>query len=112
MHVPVLADPIAEVPDWWADAARGGGWFGAHGSQVIDQLRVTLGELARVSAALLGDADRARTTADDSFTVHFETVAGCAGVMQSTAADWGPPVVITRVAGTSGPHGSRGSAPK
>ena len=101
MHVPVLADPAAEVPDWWADASRGGGWFGAHGSQVIDQLRVTLGELARVSAALLKISDRART-ADDSFVVHFETAAGCAGVMQSTAADWGPPVVITRVAGTLG----------
>ena len=28
--------------------------------------------------------------------------SGCAGVMQSTAADWGPPIVITRVASTGG----------
>jgi predicted dehydrogenase len=34
--------------------------------------------------------------------MHFETRAGCAGVMQSTAADWGPPIVITRIAGTRG----------
>ena len=101
MHVPVLADPRAEVPAWWGDEASGGGWFGAHGSQVIDQLRVTIGELAGVSASLLRLADSPRT-ADDGFIVHFETVDGCAGVLQTTAADWGPMVVITRVAGTNG----------
>lgn len=101
MHVPVLADPRADVPAWWADRASGGGWFGAHGSQVIDQLRVTLGEFERVSAALPQLAASTRT-ADDAFVVHFETRSGCAGVMQSTAADFGPPVVITRVAGTEG----------
>jgi len=101
LHVPVLADPAAEVPRWWADDAAGGGWFGAHGSQVIDQLRVTLGELAGVSATLTRLGTRGMS-ADDAFVVHFETRAGCAGVMQSTAADWGPPLVITRVAGTTG----------
>lgn len=101
LHVPVLADPHAEVPAWWAKESSGGGWFGAHGSQVIDQLRVTLGEFAGVSAALphLGAGTR---TAEDAFVVHFVTTSGCAGVMQSTAADWGPPIVITRVAGTLG----------
>jgi predicted dehydrogenase len=101
LHVPVLADPGADVPEWWADDAQGGGWFGAHGSQVIDQLRVTLGEFARVSAALPRLAESTRR-ADDAFLVHFETRGGCAGIMQSTAADWGPPVVITRIAGTHG----------
>src|SRR5207237_3044929 len=37
LHVPVLENPNAELPDWWADAAQGGGWLGAHGSQVIHQ---------------------------------------------------------------------------
>jgi predicted dehydrogenase len=101
LHVPVLADPGADVPVWWADGSSGGGWLGAHGSQVIDQLRVTLGEFARVSAALPHVATTTRT-AEDAFVVHFETNSGCAGFMQSTAADWGPPVVITRVAGTTG----------
>ena len=32
LHVPLLADRSAEVPDWWADAEQGGGWLGAHGS--------------------------------------------------------------------------------
>jgi predicted dehydrogenase len=97
----VLSDPASEVPAWWADASAGGGWFGAHGSQVIDQLRVTLGEIAGVSATLTRVGTRAMT-ADDAFVMHFETQGGCAGVMQSTAADWGPPIVITRVAGTTG----------
>jgi len=101
MIVPMLADTTADVPEWWADETAGGGWFGAHGSQVIDQLRVTLGEFAGVSASLGHVATSARS-ADDAFTVHFETVGGCAGVMQSTAADWGPMIVITRVAGTRG----------
>ena len=101
MHVPVLADPSAEVPEWWADAERGGGWFGAHGSQVIDQLRVTLGEFAGVSAALPRVAPTTRT-ADDAFLVHFETRSGCAGMMQSTPADRGSMVVITRVVGSHG----------
>jgi len=101
LHVGALADPAAGVPRWWADRASGGGWFGAHGSQVIDQLRVTLGEFARVSATLLRVAPTDRT-ADDAFVVQFETRSGCAGVMQSTAADWGPPIIITRVAGTQG----------
>ncbi len=101
LQVPVLAAPGAEVPAWWADAQAGGGWFGAHGSQVIDQIRVTLGELAGVSATLTNVGTSA-VNADDTFVMHFETRSGCAGVMQSTAADWGPPIVITRIAGTSG----------
>ena len=101
LQVPVLADSAGEVPAWWSDERSGGGWFGAHGSQVIDQLRVALGELAGVSATLVRVGERAMS-ADDGFVVHFETRGGCAGVIQSTAADWGPPVVVTRVAGTAG----------
>jgi len=44
LDVPMLADPDAEVPAWWADTGSGGGWLGAHGSQIIDQVRVALGE--------------------------------------------------------------------
>ena len=58
--------------------------------------RATLGELSGVSAALPHVAPSTRT-ADDAFVVQFETRSGCAGVMQSTAVDWGPPVMITRV---------------
>src|SRR5689334_21180781 len=32
LHIPLLADPGAEVPAWWSDRAAGGGWLGAHAS--------------------------------------------------------------------------------
>src|SRR5260221_3363228 len=99
LHVPVLADRGASMPDWWADADQGGGWLGAHGSQVIDQIRVTLGEFDAVTASLL---HLARTGVDDGFVVHFRLESGVAGVMQSTAADRGPFLIETRVIGTRG----------
>jgi predicted dehydrogenase len=101
LHVPVLADPAATLPAWWADAAQGGGWLGAHGSQVLDQIRVTLGEFAAVTATVVDVAGRA-TTADDGFVVHFRMQSGAAGIMQSTAADRGPLLIETRVVGTTG----------
>src|SRR6185503_5550958 len=52
LHVPLLADPAGELPDWWSDRAQGGGWLGAHGSHLVDQIRSTLGEFEGVSASL------------------------------------------------------------
>ncbi len=101
MHVPVLIDPDAVVPPWWADAAARGGWLWAHGSQLIDQIRVTLGEFAGVSAHLVHVVDRPAMTADDGFVVHFRMRNGTVGVMQSTAADHGV-LVETRVTGSRG----------
>ena len=101
LHVPALADPAAEVPRWWADGSSGGGWLGAHGSQVIDQVRVTLGEFAGVSASLVNVGSSAMT-AEDSFVVHFRLRSGVIGVLQSSAADWGPYLIETRIAGTTG----------
>jgi predicted dehydrogenase len=100
LHVPVLADPAGEVPDWWADAGQGGGWLGAHGSQVIDQLRVLLGEFEGVSASLVRVSSQ--RGADDGFVVHFQMRSGAVGVIQSTAADWGRLLVETRVLGSTG----------
>jgi predicted dehydrogenase len=101
LNVPLLADPSAEVPAWWADADQGGGWLGAHGSQLIDQLRVTLGEFESVSASLPHIA-RPDMTAEDAFAVHFRMRSGAVGILQSTSGDLGPPIVITRVIGTRG----------
>jgi predicted dehydrogenase len=100
MHVPMLADPDAVVPDWWADAGAGGGWLGAHGSQLIDQIRVTLGDFAGVSASITHVVERPMT-ADDGFVVHFRLQNGCVGVLQSTASDRAV-VVETRVTGSTG----------
>jgi predicted dehydrogenase len=101
MNVPVLADPAAEVPSWWSDANEGGGWLGAYASHVVDQVRVTLGEFAGVSASLSRVSDR-DWTAEDSYTVHFRTVSGCDGVFQSTAGAWGPPIICSRISGSRG----------
>ena len=101
LHVPMLAEPDAEVPPWWADASSGGGWLGAHGSQVIDQLRVTLGEFDCVSAALPHVASRSQS-AEDTFIVKFLMRSGCTGVMASTCGDRGPFLVETRVVGSKG----------
>jgi len=100
MHVPVLVDPHALVPPWWADASAGGGWLGAHGSQLIDQIRATLGDFAGVSASLVHVVERPMT-ADDGFVVHFRLQNGCVGMLQSTASDRGI-LVETRVTGSAG----------
>jgi len=99
MHVPVLAESDAEVPHWWADASVGGGWLAAHGSQLIDQIRATLGEFRGVSASLVHVVDRPMS-ADDGFVVHFRMDSGCVGMLQSTASDHGI-MVETRVTGST-----------
>jgi predicted dehydrogenase len=101
LHVSALADPGAQVPDWWSDANQGGGWLGAHGSQVIDQIRFALGEFEAVSASLPRVAER-RMTAEDAFVVHFRLRSGVVGTLQSTSGDWGPPLIVTRVTGSQG----------
>jgi predicted dehydrogenase len=102
LHLPLLADPAGELPDWWQRADEGGGWLGAHATHIIDQVRMTLGEIAGVSAGLAVLADRPGMTADDTYTVHLRTVGGCDVLLQSGAGAWGPPIAVTRISGTKG----------
>ena len=99
--VGLVADPEARLPGWWFDAAQGGGWLGASGSHVIDQVRTWLGEFESVSAALSVVSAR-RDVADDTFTIRFRLRSGVEGVLQQTAAGWGPMRSLTTVAGTDG----------
>jgi predicted dehydrogenase len=101
LNVSVLADPAGEVPAWWSDEGEGGGWLGAYASHVIDQLQVTLGRFGGVSASLnlLSDRD---WTVEDSYTIHFRTVTGVEGILQSAAGGWGPPVICSRFYGSKG----------
>ncbi|HEU5301505.1 MAG TPA: Gfo/Idh/MocA family oxidoreductase [Acidimicrobiia bacterium] len=101
-YVPLVADPAAKVPSWWFDRSAGGGWLGASGSHVVDQIRVWLGEFAEVSAELGLVSDRDDDAAEDSFTVRFRLRSGLHGTLQQTAAAWGPYAGMTRVAGTEG----------
>lgn len=99
--VPLVADPAARTPPWWFDPNAGGGWLGASGSHVVDQIRTWAGEFAEVSARL-GLISARDGGAEDSFTVRFRLVDGADGVLQQTAAAWGPMAGLTRVAGTRG----------
>jgi predicted dehydrogenase len=100
-YVSLVADAEIRMPAWWFDRAQGGGWLGASGSHVVDQVRVWLGEFASVSASLRVVSDR-RVTADDSFSVRARMANGCDVVLQQTAGAWGEMTGITRVAGDAG----------
>jgi predicted dehydrogenase len=107
LQLPTLHDPAAEMPAWWDDASQGGGWLGAHGTHVIDQVRTTVGEITRVSASLQTLSPRPMT-ADDTYTVQFETDTGATGLLHSSCATGGQFVVALKVTGTDGSAWSQG----
>jgi predicted dehydrogenase len=101
LHIPTHADPSAELPGWWQDAGQGGGWLGAHGSHIVDQVMSTLGPFASVNASLQTIAPRAMS-ADDTYSVQFELVGGATGIMHSSCASAGQFVATTKISGTKG----------
>lgn len=93
-------EPLA---DWWIDAAQGGGFLGAFGTHMIDQVRSTLGEVKAVSAILRKlTTARPDMTSDDYYNIQFITESGCRGVIEAAMAFPGPFVMATKVAGTKG----------
>jgi predicted dehydrogenase len=101
-YVSLVADAGVRMPPWWFDELRGGGWLGASGSHVIDQLRTWLGEFDTVSATLPSVRADAQG-AEDSFVVRVTMANGAHGVLQQTAASWAPGAIgVSVVAGTSG----------
>lgn len=100
-YMPLVASPEARMPHWWFDESAGGGWLGAHGSHIIDQVRSWGGEFASLSASLPTVSDR-KDGAEDSYTVRFRLTNGLEGVLQHTAGAWGPSLSISRIAGTQG----------
>lgn len=99
--IPFCADPEARLPRWWFDVEAGGGWLGAGGSHLIDQIRAWLGDFASLSANLLTVSDRTGV-AEDSYSMRFLTRSGVEGSMQQTAGAWGPPATLVRCAGSRG----------
>jgi predicted dehydrogenase len=105
-----FAAPLdVRMPEWWFDPARGGGWLGAAVSHFVDAVRVWLGEFESVSAALpvVSDRDPA-TTAEDTVAFRFRMRSGCEGVLQHSAAVWGPGTNVNLVAGPLGTLAMRG----
>lgn len=102
-HQPGMQDPSEKLADWWEDAAQGGGFLGAFGSHMIDQIRSMLGEIVAVSGVLQTLAPgRPTMTADDCYSVQFETASGAKGLIAATMSAPGPLVMATKVAGTKG----------
>jgi predicted dehydrogenase len=97
----IVASAEARMPQWWFDEQAGGGWLGAQGSHIIDQVRTVLGEFVSLSATLPTVSAR-EGVAEDSYSVRFQMANGVEGVLQHTAGAWGPGAGITRVAGTEG----------
>lgn len=83
--------------NWWSDAARGGGIWGAVGSHFIDALRYFGMEIESVQALLrttidrrpFGDGTR-EVTADDFASVDLRLHSGAVAVMTFSAVTSGP----------------------
>lgn len=102
LHIPTHVDPAAELPDWWQLESEGGGWMGAHGSHLIDQVRSTMGEIVGVSASLQRLAARPAMTADDTYTVMMRLDNGATVLLHSSCAIAGPFVMVTKITGDRG----------
>lgn len=102
-HQPGLQDPDEALSDWWEDADRGGGFLGAFGVHMIDQVRSMMGEFVRVSATLQTLAPgRPNMTADDCYTVQFELESGAQGLIVGALAAPGELVMANKVVGSNG----------
>jgi predicted dehydrogenase len=99
--IPFCADPETRLPKWWFDAESGGGWLGAGGSHLLDQIRAWLGDFASLSANTLLVSDR-KVDAEDTYSLRFKLASGVEGSMQQTAGAWGPMTTMWRCAGTKG----------
>ena len=99
--IPFCADPDTRLPRWWFDKDAGGGWLGAGGSHIIDQVRAWLGDFQSLSANLMTVSDRG-DVADDSYSMRFLLENGVEGSMQQSAGAWGPMTTLWRCAGSKG----------
>ncbi len=100
-YMGLVASPDAKMPRWWFDEQAGGGWLGAQGSHIIDQVRTAVGEFVSLSATLPTVSAR-EGVAEDSYSVRFQAANAVEGILQHTAGAWGSGAGMTRVAGTEG----------
>ena len=84
-YVPLVADPDDAGAGLVVRRGRGGGWLGASGSHLVDQVRTWLGEFAPSARRCRPSRDRPHG-AEDSFVVRVTMANGVEGVLQQTAA--------------------------
>ncbi|MXO74313.1 gfo/Idh/MocA family oxidoreductase [Altererythrobacter aerius] len=102
-HQPGNLSPDEPVADWWEDASQGGGFLGAFGSHMFDQVDYMFGPIARVSGQLQVLAPgRPQRTADDCYSVQFETGSGVMGTIVAAQESRSGFVMATKVTGTRG----------
>jgi predicted dehydrogenase len=97
----ILAGPEATAPDWFQSSGHFGGWPNAEAQHVVDEIRMSLGDIATVTA-LEGQVTEHAWDAAETFAVQFTTVGGAIGVVQSSVGAFGPMVNVQRVSGTGG----------
>ena len=96
-------DPDEALSDWWEDAEQGGGFLGAFGSHMFDQIDYMFGPIRRVSAQLQTLAPgRPWRSADDCYSVQFKAGEGICGTIVAAQVAPGPLVMATKVVGTAG----------
>jgi predicted dehydrogenase len=89
--------------NWWSDAQRGGGIWGAIGSHFVDALRYFIGEIEAVHAVLHTfiparpfDGGTRKVTSDDFAAVHLRLERGAlAAMIMSVVAGHDEPTTIT-----------------
>lgn len=102
-HQPGNLTPDEPMASWWEDAAQGGGFLGAFGSHMFDQVDYMLGPIARVSGQLQVLApDRPQRSADDCYSVQFETRDGALGTIVAAQESRSGFVMCTKVTGSMG----------
>jgi predicted dehydrogenase len=102
-HQPGLQDPAERLSEWWEDAAQGGGFLGAFGTHMIDQVLTTLGPIRRLSCVLQTLAPgRPTMMADDSYVLQFVCDSGAEGSLIAAMAAPGPLVMATKLVGSAG----------
>ena len=102
-HQPGSLMPNEPMAPWWEDAAQGGGFLGAFGSHMFDQIDYMFGPVTRVSGQLQTLAPgRPHRTADDCYSVQFEAGDGVIGTIVAAQESRSGFVMCTKVTGTLG----------
>jgi len=102
-HQPGTLTPEEPMAAWWEDAGEGGGFLGAFGSHMFDQIDHMFGPVRRVSGQLQTLVPgRPQRTADDCYSVQFEAGEGVMGTIIAAQESRSGFVMCTKVTGTAG----------